>query len=50
MVVGVVGAGAMGSGIAQVALKHGHRVLLTDAVIPAVWKAKESIEAGSRAM
>ena len=29
--VGVVGAGAMGSGIAQVAIRHGHRVLLADA-------------------
>lgn len=46
MVIGVVGAGAMGTGIAQVALKRGHRVLLTDAVIPTVWKAKEAIEAG----
>jgi len=46
LVVGVVGAGAMGTGIAQVALKAGHRVLVTDAVIPAVWKAEETIRAG----
>lgn len=29
--VGIVGAGAMGAGIAQVALRHGHDVLLADA-------------------
>ena len=43
-VVGVVGAGAMGSGIAQVALLRGHRVLLTDALLPAVHKGRETIE------
>ena len=47
-VVGVIGAGAMGSGIAQVALLHGHRVMLTDALIPAVRKAGETIEASLR--
>lgn len=45
-VIGVIGAGAMGSGIAQVALRRGHRVLLSDALIPAVRKAGESIAAG----
>jgi len=45
-VVGVIGAGAMGSGIAQVALRRGHRVLLSDALIPAVRKAGETIAAG----
>jgi len=30
MKVGVVGAGAMGSGIAQVALRNGHQVILAD--------------------
>jgi len=46
MVVGVVGAGAMGSGIAQVALANGHRVLLTDAVYATVRRAQEAIAAG----
>ena len=46
MVVGVVGAGAMGSGIAQVALARGHRVLLTDAVYATVRRAQEAIAAG----
>jgi len=45
VVVGVIGAGAMGSGIAQVALVRGHRVLLTDALLPAVRKAGAAIEA-----
>ncbi|MEP7383865.1 MAG: 3-hydroxyacyl-CoA dehydrogenase NAD-binding domain-containing protein [Gemmatimonadota bacterium] len=45
-IVGVIGAGAMGTGIAQVALKRGHRVLLTDALIPAVRKAEATIAAG----
>jgi 3-hydroxybutyryl-CoA dehydrogenase len=44
MAVGVIGAGAMGTGIAQVALVHGHRVLLTDAIYRNVLKAQESIE------
>lgn len=42
-IVGVVGAGAMGSGIAQVALVRGHRVLLTDALFATVLKAQELI-------
>lgn len=44
LVVGVVGAGAMGSGIAQVALTRGHRVLLTDALAPAVTRGRSQIE------
>jgi 3-hydroxybutyryl-CoA dehydrogenase len=44
-VVGVIGAGAMGSGIAQVALARGHRVLLTDAVYATVLKAGDAIAA-----
>ncbi len=47
-VVGVVGAGAMGTGIAQVALTHGHRVLLTDAQPRAVDRAREAIEVALR--
>ncbi|MGZ8455782.1 MAG: 3-hydroxyacyl-CoA dehydrogenase NAD-binding domain-containing protein [Gemmatirosa sp.] len=37
--IGVVGAGAMGSGIAQVALRHGHAVVLADARPEAVDRA-----------
>jgi 3-hydroxybutyryl-CoA dehydrogenase len=40
MVVGVVGAGAMGAGIAQVAAAHGHRVLLADAFPAALTRAQ----------
>ncbi|MBX7117549.1 MAG: 3-hydroxybutyryl-CoA dehydrogenase [Gemmatimonadaceae bacterium] len=40
-VVGVVGAGAMGAGIAQVAAQRGHRVLLADAVPAAVERARD---------
>ena len=42
-IVGVVGAGAMGSGIAQIALTRGHRVLLTDAALPAVLKGRDLV-------
>jgi 3-hydroxybutyryl-CoA dehydrogenase len=41
--VGVVGAGAMGSGIAQVAAVAGHRVVLADAAPAAVAKARAGI-------
>jgi len=44
MVVGVVGAGAMGSGIAQVAAAAGHRVILADANGGATAKARANIE------
>jgi 3-hydroxybutyryl-CoA dehydrogenase len=40
-VVGVVGAGAMGAGIAQVAAQNGHRVFLADAIPNAITKAME---------
>jgi 3-hydroxybutyryl-CoA dehydrogenase len=43
--VGVVGAGAMGSGIAQVAAAAGHAVMLADANAGAVARAKSSIGA-----
>src|SRR5215469_6748973 len=42
-VIGVIGAGAMGSGIAQVAAAAGHKVLLADAMPGAVEKARASI-------
>jgi len=41
--IGVVGAGAMGSGIAQVAATAGHRVVLADADAGAVGRARDSI-------
>ena len=40
-VVGVVGAGAMGAGIAQVAAARGHRVLLADAFPAALDRARD---------
>ena len=46
MIVGVVGAGAMGSGIAQVAAAAGHRVILADANVKAVPKALAAIALG----
>ena len=45
-VVGVVGAGAMGSGIAQVAAAAGHRVVLSDATAGATAKARDTMSAG----
>lgn len=42
-VIGVIGAGAMGSGIAQVAAMAGHKVVLFDANSTAVAKAKTSL-------
>jgi 3-hydroxybutyryl-CoA dehydrogenase len=44
-VVGVVGAGAMGTGIAQVAATAGHQVVLADAMPGAVERARASIAA-----
>ena len=41
--IGVVGAGAMGSGIAQVAAVAGHRVMLADADPYAVRRARENL-------
>ncbi len=40
-VIGVVGAGAMGAGIAQVAAANGHRVVLADALPPSVVRARD---------
>ena len=38
--VGVIGAGAMGSGIAQVAATYGHKVLLFDQDSSALMRAR----------
>ncbi|HZI99915.1 MAG TPA: 3-hydroxyacyl-CoA dehydrogenase NAD-binding domain-containing protein [Gemmatimonadaceae bacterium] len=43
-IVGVIGAGAMGSGIAQVAATNGHRVLLFDNETEALTRARASIQ------
>lgn len=40
-VVGVIGAGAMGAGIAQVAASNGHRVIVADALAPSIARARE---------
>lgn len=45
-VVGVVGAGTMGSGIAQVAIEAGHQVVLHDADMAAVERGRERIRDG----
>jgi 3-hydroxybutyryl-CoA dehydrogenase len=42
--VGVLGAGAMGSGIAQVAAAAGHQVMAVDSHAPSVEKARQSIQ------
>jgi 3-hydroxybutyryl-CoA dehydrogenase len=42
--VGVVGAGTMGNGIAQVFAQYGFEVRLTDAIIPALERARSAID------
>ena len=44
--VGVIGAGQMGSGIAQTAAKSGYRVLLADVALELAQKAKDKIGTG----
>lgn len=44
--IGVVGAGAMGSGIALVAARHGHEVVLSDARADAIARARAAIRSG----
>jgi 3-hydroxybutyryl-CoA dehydrogenase len=46
--VGILGAGAMGSGIAQVAASHGHPVALVDADTRALDRARAAIEQAMR--
>src|ERR1700722_16169622 len=48
--VGVIGAGTMGAGIAQVAAIAGHRVLLADAVDGAAGRAIARLRGGGRAL
>ncbi len=43
--IGIVGAGAMGAGIAQVAASAGHKVLVYDTNLTALEKAKKNLEA-----
>lgn len=45
MIVGVVGSGAMGTGIAQVAAMAGHKVILSDQYETALTKAKNNLSA-----
>ena len=47
--VGVVGAGTMGAGIAQVAAVSGHRVLIADAVPGAAGRAVDAVRERVRA-
>jgi 3-hydroxybutyryl-CoA dehydrogenase len=49
-VIGVIGAGAMGAGIAQVAAQAGHRVLLADAQAGAVERALALMAKGLHAL
>ena len=42
--IGVLGAGAMGSGIAQVAAAAGHRVIVVDSYAPSLEKARVAIQ------
>src|SRR5688572_17593342 len=42
--IGVLGAGAMGSGIAQVAAAAGHAVVVVDAHAPSIEKARQGLE------
>ena len=45
-IIGVCGAGAMGSGIAQVASTFGHSVIVFDNFPGAIDKSKKGIESG----
>lgn len=43
--IGIIGAGSMGAGIAQVAAMAGHEVVLTDSSVTAITKARDGINA-----
>ncbi|MEO1022987.1 MAG: 3-hydroxyacyl-CoA dehydrogenase NAD-binding domain-containing protein [Bacteroidota bacterium] len=44
IIIGIVGAGTMGAGIAQIAATNGHTVYLYDAFTPQLEKAKQSLQ------
>jgi len=46
LIIGVVGAGTMGSGIAQLALEHGHEVVIHDIDETAIERGRERIREG----
>jgi len=46
--VGVLGAGAMGTGIAQVVATHGHRVVVVDTTLEALTRSREAVERALR--
>lgn len=46
MIVGIVGAGTMGAGIAQLCLQHGHEVLLHDVDEAAIARGRERVAQG----
>jgi 3-hydroxybutyryl-CoA dehydrogenase len=48
VIVGVIGAGTMGAGIAQIALQAGHEVLLNDVDEEAIARGRDRIEDGLR--
>lgn len=47
-VIGVIGAGTMGAGIAQVAAQAGHPVLLLDAAEGAAARGRDGVARGCR--
>ncbi len=48
--IGILGAGAMGSGIAQVAAAHGHNVVVCDNLTPALAKSGKGIQSSLKTL